>query len=249
VYAVGHGVLAPGGRLIAAILACGEVAVLSHRSAAAWWGLLPSAASRVDVTTEAGRHRATGIRHHRARSLDAREITTHDDMPITTVARTLLDLAATVRGDRLERALAQAERLQLYDHAAITDVLARSNGHRGRGALAAATGRAPKWTRSKLEAQLLTLVREAGLPEPLVNEDVDAPDRGPCEADFHWPAHRVIVETDGYETHGTRAAFRDDRRRDAALQAVGWRVVRFAWEDVAYDPATVRRRLESMLRR
>jgi hypothetical protein len=116
-----------------------------------------------------------GIRLHRSRSLDARDTTTHEAIPITTIARTLLDLAATVPEGRLERALAQAERLQLYDHRAITDLLARSNGHRGKGALARATRQTPHLTRSELEVAFRKLVRRAGLPDPLGNFILDAP--------------------------------------------------------------------------
>jgi predicted transcriptional regulator of viral defense system len=134
-------VLRREGRWMAAVLACGEGAVLSHGSAAAHWELLGSAAAKIDVTARVSRERVEGIRLHRSRSLDARDTTNHQGIPITSVARTLLDLAATVRADRLERALAQAQRLQLYDHGAITDVLERSNGHRGKGVLAAATSR------------------------------------------------------------------------------------------------------------
>lgn len=248
VYAVGHPVLGRGGRPLAAVLACGVGAALSHRSAAAWWGLLPSAASRVDVSSHSGRHRLPGVRHHRCRTLDARDCTEHEGMPLTTVARTLLDLSAVVRADRLERAVAQAERLRLYDHRAVLDVLARADGHRGARALAAATSRPAAWTRNALEARFLELTWALGLPEPRVNAVIDVPDHGPCEVDFHWPTRRLVVETDGFETHGTRTAFRDDRRRDAALQAAGWRVVRFAWDDVTDEPATVSRRLAAALR-
>jgi very-short-patch-repair endonuclease len=182
---------------------------------------------------------------HRSRSLDAQDTTSHQGIPITTVPRTLLDLAATVRADRLERALAQAERLQLYDHRAITDLLARSNGHRGRTALAQATSREePKWTRSELEAWVLALVRDAGLPEPRVNESLAAPDHPHLVPDFYWPTHHLIVELDGWDTHHTRAAFEADRRRDAALQADGWRVVRFTWHE---PRATIQRRLQGLL--
>jgi predicted transcriptional regulator of viral defense system len=245
VYAVGHGVLGREGRWMAAVLACGEGAVLSHRSAASHWGLLSSAASLIDVTAPAGRHGRRGIRLHRSRSLDARDSTSHQGIAITSIARTLLDLAATVRADRLERALAQAERLQLYDHTAITDVIARANGHRGKGALTRATSREdPKWTRNELEAWFLNLVREAGLPEPMVNLSLAAPDHPRLIPDFCWPTHRLIVETDGWETHRTRAAFEADRRRDAALQADGWRVVRFTWHE---PHTTIQRRLTALL--
>jgi very-short-patch-repair endonuclease len=244
VYAVGHRVLRVEGRRLAAVLACGPGAVLSHSSAAAHWGLLHTAAARVDVTAPRGRHGARGIRLHRSRALDARDTTTHDGIPITTVARTLLDLAATTQPHRLERALAQADHLRVYDHRAITDVIDTANGHRGTVALARATAREPKLTKSDWEVRMLKLVREAELPEPLVNHPLDAPDYGYCELDFFWPAHNLIVETDGWETHGTRAAFDRDRAKDAALTAAGQRVLRFTWRA---EDATILRRLRAML--
>jgi predicted transcriptional regulator of viral defense system len=176
VYAVGHTVLRSEGRRLAAVLACGAGAVLSHRSAAAHWGLLPTGATRIDVTIpRTARAGDAKIRLHHSRSLIACDTTTHQGIPITSVARTLLDLAATVRADRLERALAQAEHLQLYDHIAIAELLARANGHRGRKALTEATALDPKLTRSEWEVRLLELVRAAALPEPLVNLALAAP--------------------------------------------------------------------------
>jgi hypothetical protein len=243
VYALGHGALGVEGRRLAAVLACGRGAVLSHRSAAAHWGLLRSEQTRLDVTTPRTRRAIPGIRLHRSRSLDARDTTNHQGIPITTIARTLLDLAATVREDRLERALAQAERLQLYDHRAITDVIGRNNGHRGKGVLARATAPEPKLTRSELEARFLALVRKAGLPEPDANSSLDAPDHPGLEPDFYWPSQGLVVETDGWKTHKTKAAFKSDRRKDAALTSAGYRVMRFTYEDVVYEPDTVVARL------
>jgi very-short-patch-repair endonuclease len=244
VYAVGHVALRVEGHRLAAVLACGPDAVLSHRTAAAHWGLLHTDQTRIDVTAPRGRHGAPGIRLHRSRSLDAQDTTSHEGIPITTIARTLLDLAATARPSELERALAQAERLQLYDHRAIEDVIARSNGHRGTQVLAQATTHEPRWTRNEWEAAFLQLLRNAAMPEPLVNDTFHAPDHGHCEPDYHWPTHRVIVETDGWETHGTRAAFRSDRAKDAALTVSGYRVLRFT-KDV--EPELVVRRLRALL--
>jgi predicted transcriptional regulator of viral defense system len=244
VYAVGHTQLGVEGRRLAAVLACGPGAVLSHRSAASHWGLLRTDQTRTDVTAPRGRHGAPGIRLHRSRSLDALDTTNHEGMPITTVSRTLLDIAAQARDGELERALAQAERLQLYDHRAITAVIARSNGHRGSTVLARATTREAKWTRNEWEAEFLTLIRKAGLPEPLTNDALHAADHGHCEPDYHWPTHQVIVETDGFETHGTRAAFRSDRAKDAALTASGYRVLRFTRDD---DPELAIRRIRAVL--
>jgi len=239
VYAVGHAHLGRQARRLAAVLACGEGAVLSHRSAASHWGLLQTDQARVDVTARRGRREVEGIRLHWSRSLNARDTTIHHGIPLTSVARTLLDLAATVRPDRLERALAQAERLQLYDHAAIADVLSRSNGHRGRAVLTRATAQEPKLTRSELEVMFLRLVRQAGLPEPESNLPLAALDQLAPEVDFYWPAYRLVVETDGWESHGTRAAFKRDRRKDAALVASGWRVMRFTYDDVVREGPTV----------
>jgi very-short-patch-repair endonuclease len=244
VYAVGHAVLRREGRWQAAVLACGEGAVLSHVSAATHWGLLQTGASLIDVTARRARHGTAGIRLHRSRSLIARDCTNHQGIPTTTVPRTLLDLAATLPAHRLERALAQAERLQLYDHRAIEDVITTANGHRGRALLAHATAREPKLTRSELEAWFLNLIREIELPEPAVNVTLTAPDHPRLEVDFCWPSHRLIVELDGWETHRTRAAFEDDRRRDAALQAIGWRVLRFTWRE---NRATIQRRLQALM--
>jgi predicted transcriptional regulator of viral defense system len=159
VYSVGHTALRAEGHRLAAVLACGPRAVLSHRSAAAHWGLLRTDQTRIDVTAPRGRHGAPGIRLHRSRSLDAQDTTHHQGIPVTTVSRTLLDLASTARASELERALAQAERLQLYDHAATTDVIARNNGHRGTRVLAQATTSKPKWTRNEWEAEFLALIR------------------------------------------------------------------------------------------
>jgi uncharacterized protein DUF559/putative AbiEi antitoxin of type IV toxin-antitoxin system len=245
VYALGHAALRREGRWLAAVLACGPGAVLSHRSAAAHWGLVATAATRIDVTAPASRHGTDGVRLHRSRSLGAQDTTSHQGIPVTTIPRTLLDLAATAQSQHLERALAQAQRLQLYDHAAIADVIARSNGHRGKGVLAAATAREdPKWTRSEYEAWFLALVREAGLPEPLVNFSLTAPDHPRLEVDFYWPTHRLIVETDGWETHRTRAAFEADRARDAALTAAGYKVLRFTWHT---GSEVIQRRLWSLM--
>ena len=246
VYAVGHTALRPEGHRLAAVLACGPGAVLSHRTAAAHWGLLRTDQTRIDVTAPRGRHGAPGIRLHRSRSLDAHDTTRHEGIPITTVHRTLLDLAATARPSELERALAQSERLRLYDHRATTDVIARANGHRGTQVLAQATSRKPKWTQNEWEAEFLNLIRQAGLPEPETNDAFHVPDHGLCEPDFHWPQHHVIVETDGFETHGTRQAFRNDRAKDAALTAAGHSILRFTRDD---EPALALRRLRAVLAR
>jgi very-short-patch-repair endonuclease len=110
--------------------------------------------------------------------------------------------------------------------------------------LAQATAHEPKFTRSELEAWFLQLVRDAGLEEPEVNLSLTAPDHPRLEVDFCWPSHRLIVELDGWESHRTRAAFEADPRKDAALQAIGWQVVRFTWRE---NPTTIRRRLGALM--
>jgi hypothetical protein len=201
VYAVGHRTLRVEGRRLAAVLACGRGAVLSHRTAAAHWGLLATDQVGIDVTAPRSRQGIPGIRLHSSRSLDAQDTTNHQGIPITTVHRTLLDLASTARPAELERALAQAMHLQLYDQRAIDDVIARSNGHRGTGRLDAATRQPMQVTMSEWEDRMLRLVRRARLPEPVCNEPLYVPDHGEVKPDFHWPAHDLIVETDGWESH------------------------------------------------
>lgn len=246
VYALGHSALERRGRWLAAVLACGPGAGLSHVTGAAHRGLLHTSQALIDVTGPRSRTGGTGIRLHRSRSLDARDITSHDGIPVTTVARTLLDLAGTVSAGRLERAFAQSLHLRIYDHRAVTELLARANGHRGRRALTELTALEPKLTRSDWELRMLKLIRDAGLPEPLVNHALVAQDYGHCEVDFYWPAHELIVETDSWSAHGTRAIFETDRARDAALQAVGYRVVRFTWRT---DDSTILRRLRALIAR
>jgi very-short-patch-repair endonuclease len=247
VYAVGGAVLPREGRWLAAVLACGEGAVLSHLSAAVHWNLLSYDAPQPEVTALASRQGVPGIRLHRSRSLDAQDTTNHQGIPTTTVDRTLLDIAAHVPEHHLERALAQAERLQLYDHRAIEDVIKRSNGHRGTKRLTQAIADDPQFTRSELEARMRRLVREHALPQPRFNHTLDAPDHPHLEVDCYFPTHRLVVETDGWDTHRTRQAFEDDRAKDAALTAAGYTVVRFTWRQLRYDPQTVAERLIAIM--
>ena len=216
VYAVGGAVLPREGRWLAAVLASGQGAVLCHLSAAVHWNLLQYDAPRPEVTAPASRRRVAGIRLHRSRFLDARDTTSHEGIPTTTVHRTLLDLAADAPEHHLERALAQAERLQLYDHTAIHDAIARANGHRGTKRLAQAIAADPQWTRSELERRMRKLAHNHGLPRPISNHTLDAPDHPGLEADFYFPGYDLVVETDGWDTHQTRQAFEDDRAKDAA---------------------------------
>jgi predicted transcriptional regulator of viral defense system len=245
VYAIGGAALPREGRGLAAVLACGDGAVLSHVSAAVHWGLLTYDPPQPHVTAPASKAGAPGIRLHRTRSLDASDTTTHRGIPITTLARTLLDLAATAPRNHLEHALGQALRNELYDQRAIRDVLQRHRGRRGTKALLRATGDDPAFTRSALERRFLTLCRRAGLPRPLVNHTLTALDHEPYEVDFFFPAHRLVVEIDGWRDHGTRVAFERDRAKDAALVAAGYAVLRFTKRQIAEDPDTVAERVRA----
>ena len=248
VYAVGGAVLPREGRWLAAVLACGQAAVLSHVSAAVHWNLLQYEPARPEVTAPASRKGAPGIRLHRSHSLDAQDTTNHQGIPTTTVHRTLLDIAAHVPRHHLERALAQAERLQLYDHRALTETIARANGHRGTRTLSTAIQNDPQFTRGDLEALMNKLARDHGLPQPNSNYALDVPDHPGLEADFYFPVYRLVIETDGWDTHRTRHAFESDRAKDAALTAAGYTVVRFTYRQLSDDPDTVADRIKAILK-
>ena len=175
---------------MAAVLACGPGAVLFGRSAAACLGLLPYASATIHVVTERKLRRQGLIHPHRARSLDARDITSVHGIPTTTIPRTALDLAATEPTDRVERLLAQADRLQLYDQHALESVIERNPGHHGAGALTALIAAVPVLTRSELEAMLLTLARDEGIEDPIGDHPIHLPRTGPITVDFYFPSAR-----------------------------------------------------------
>jgi predicted transcriptional regulator of viral defense system len=225
VYAVGHRRLTGRGHWIAAVLAAGPRAVLSHRSAAALWDLRARERGRPEVSTPLWCRRP-GIAVHRPR-LEPDEITEVDGIPVTTVARTLFDLAAVLPRPQLERAIERAEALGHADNTPLDALLLRRRGRRGTAALRQARERGiePALTRSKLEDRFLTFLDAYGLARPEVNADLHLESRW-FEADFLWRDQRLIVELDGHQTHGTRAAFERDRERDRILQVHGWRIVR-----------------------
>lgn len=248
VYAVGHGVLRPEGRWLAAVLACGSRAVLSHRSAAALWDLRPATRSTIDVTAPRTRVGHPGVDLHLSRCLEPHHRTEHKRIPTTTVARTLVDLAGVLATTGIERTWHRAEMLDLLDVQAVQEALSCGRGRRGAGALRSllAEDRADCITRSELEERLLTLCREADLPLPAVNTRIDA-DATTYEVDFLWRAQRLVVETDGWGPHHTRDAFEADRRRDAALLVAGLRVVRFTWRQITREPGAVSATLRALL--
>lgn len=248
VFAVGHPLLGREGRFMAAVLACGPGAALSHRSAAALWGLRPSSRLAIEVSTPhgAGRRR-DGIDAHSGATLAARDVATVAAIACTSVARTLLDLADAVDRRGLERALERAEILRLVDMRELADVLDRANGRRGAGTLRGvlATTRAGRTlTRSALEERFLAICREASLPRPEVSAWLAEHD---VEADFLWRDAGLIVETDGRATHHTAQAFERDRRRDQRLAVAGWRVIRFTHRRVTEERAGVASTLAALL--
>jgi very-short-patch-repair endonuclease len=219
---------------MAAVLACGDTAVLSHHAAAALWGIRRPQDGPIDVTVLRGSARARrGVRVHRTRRLDKRDRTKREGIPVTSPARTVLDLAPLLTRSHLDRALEETQVLRLTTPKAIEAVLERTPGHPGAGALRVALNRQhdPSLTRSEAEARLLELIRKAELPPPLTNVRILG-----HEVDLVWPAARLIVEVDGFAFHSTRQAFERDRLRDAELQAAGYRVMRVTWRQVADTP-------------
>jgi hypothetical protein len=232
VYAVGHTIIDWRGRFLAAVLACGPGALLSHRSAAHLWGMRPTSTPRIDVTVP----RTSGVRSsgriavHRPRR--AAETVVRDGIPVTTPGRTLADLATALPRRQLEKAAEMAEALQLH--------IAVDRDHPGAKRLAEVLDGHDLGTdtRSGLEDEFLTLCDRYGIPRPRVNILVEG-----FLVDFCWPEER-LVETDG-RRHFTRAAFERDRARDALLTARDWRVMRFTRRQVCGDPVTVAARVIS----
>jgi very-short-patch-repair endonuclease len=238
VYAVGHRNVRAEGRRWAAILAYSPDGVLSHSTAGVAWGLLRSNAATIDVTVGlGGRSARPSIRLHRTRSLPADEVTTLDGLPITTPARTLLDLAAAGLSDRaLEAALDAADVTRVLDFKELRELVARHRGRRGTPSLDAQLSRygGPVDTRSRLERLVYELCDDHRLPRPLVNTVIQGKVR-----DFYWPHCRLVVEADSYRWHRSPSALNDDRERDVLLTLAGYRVLRFTWEQVTERPRYV----------
>lgn len=251
VFAVGHANLTRDGRFMAATLACGPGAALSHRAAGAKWDLGLRGRPSVDVTAPGSRgRRRPGIRVHSAATLAAHDVDAIDAIPCTTLARTLLDVADEATRREVERACDRAETLRLLDMTAIDDVLVRANGRRGATLLSAVLSEhrvGSTLTRNELEERFLAICRDVELAPDSVNAWIAYPDGGGAEADFLWRAQRLIVEVDGRDVHTTRRAFEADRRRDQRLMLLGWRVVRFTWRQVMFEPAYVAATLRAFL--
>jgi very-short-patch-repair endonuclease len=221
VYAVGHSGLSDKGRWMAAVLACGDGAVLSHRSAAELWELLPPRKGPVHVTVPipGGRKKRDGIHLHRSPSLPDNAMTCCDGIGVTTPARTLADLRRTVAPALFRRALRQAE----YRGLEIGDVPSDRS-------------------RSELERAFLRICRRHRLPIPEVNVEL-----GRYTVDFLWRRQRLVVETDGYAAHRGRQAFEDDRARELELHALGYRLRRFTDTQVEHQPRAVANAIKGAL--
>ncbi|MEX2284216.1 MAG: DUF559 domain-containing protein [Gemmatimonadota bacterium] len=247
VYRVGP-LVAPRSCELAAVLACGPHALLSHRNAGTLWQLLPADAETapIDVSVSRGnRGRRPNIRMHRV-SLSADDDTNLEGIPVTSVRRTILDLAALLGGRDLERALAQAERLHRLDRSTLRSMATSHAGRPGapvlRGLLQNEAG--PALTRSEAEERFLGLIRKAQLPAPETNVQL-----GEYEVDFLWRREQLVVEVDGFAFQSSRQNFETDRRRDARLTARGLSVMRVTWRQVVHEPeAMVARLAQSLVR-
>lgn len=244
VYAVGHTNLSPSGHCLAAVLASGPRALLSHYSASWLWGLSRTPPIPVHVTTPVQRGKRPRIRLHRSRTLIPIDRGLEQNIPVTSVARTLLDQAALVDERRLGKLLKRAEELKLFDLTAAHDVLERNRGHRGRKPLQRALilYEPPPFTRSEFEALFYEAVVADGLPVPRVNFNVAG-----MELDLYWPGHRFAVELDLYETHGTRDSFEEDRIRREGLLLHGIEAINVTGTRFAREPTVVLARLRALL--
>jgi hypothetical protein len=253
VYAlVPESLLTRDGRWMAAVLACGDGAVLSHRSAAALHGIRRTDRANAEVIAvgRSARKRA-GIDIHRSTTLSPADTSIVNGIPCTTVARTLLDLAAVLPRRPVERAFDQAEMEGVLDLPAILEQLRRNPNHRGgltvRGILAEHyIGKTP--TANELEEAFFAICRRAEMPLPEVNQWVDLGDgEPPIKADFLWRRQRVIIETDGDRFHGTHQARERDPRRDQRALLAGWRTVRTTWRQVIHRPHELEATLPALL--
>jgi very-short-patch-repair endonuclease len=246
VYAVGHAQLRREGRWLAAVLAVGPGAALSHRSAATLLGIRDSDGA-VDVTTTR-RVRTRGVVVHHTTTLDTSDVTSRGGIPVTTVARTLVDLAALLPPDRLAKLIREADRAGRLGGAVLRTARDRIEGRRDAGAkaLRAAIAEherlATSLTLSELEDRFLALLDAERLPRPLTNHRIEG-----MRVDAAWPRERLAVELDGWAYHHDRGAFQTDRARDVALVRAGWTVARFTHADVIDRPAHVADALRELL--
>lgn len=249
VYAVGHARLEQRSRWMAAVLAVGPGAVLSHRSAAALWGLLPVYAIEPEVTCPRRVRPGPGLHVHES-SWVPDEASVVDAIPVTSISRTLLDLAACVNERQLEQAFNEVEVRGLTDRRSVPELLARHPRRAGANAIKAMFATEARFrgvTRKELERRFATLLASTDLPLPRRNASIVVTGRH-FEADCLWVEQQLIVELDGRATHGTTRAFERDRERDRLLVAEGWRVMRVTWRQLHRTPGAVLADLRRALR-
>jgi very-short-patch-repair endonuclease len=245
VYAVGHRDVSPLGRFLAAVLAVGEGAVLSHISAAILWGFWPRAAHQVlvDVSVARNVRPRAGIRLRKRRALPSKDTTRRAGIPVTTPARTALDLAATLSSDRLlARTVHEAQVQRCVNQRQLAAQVARDPCHRGTRRVARLISPGPVPTRSDLEDRTLEFLDRHGFPRPQTNVLLAG-----AEVDFLFEDAKLVVETDGGRFHGTAHARAADASKQAILEAAGYRVLRFTWDEVTRRPAQTAQRLRGAL--
>lgn len=238
VYLIGPAPPTPMARARAAALASGADAVVSHRSAACLFGLLPEISSDVDVTVP-GRNpgRRPGIRRHRVKELPRQDVTAMNGLRITTIARTICDLAATASARDVEQAFSEALYRRIVSLRALAVVLAREPARKGAPVVRALI-EDPRLTRSDRERLLLRLIEAAQLPKPLTNVVIHG-----YRVDVFWPSEGLVLEFDGWGAHGHRLAFESDRKRDQVLLAAGIRVLRITDRQLEHEPIAVAARI------
>jgi hypothetical protein len=246
VYAVGHAGLSTHGRAMAAVLVFPETAILSHYSAAWLWGLVPSPPQEVEVTVPARGNRRSGLRVHRVWSLAAEERAAYEGIPVTSVPRTLADLAATSSPRQLARVVDRAKRRGKLDLDAIDRCLGRRPASHGKELLTETLRlyRRPVFDRARSELLFLDSIADRGLTLPSINFFVAG-----YEVDAYWEEERFAVEVDGWETHGSREAFESDRLRQEDLKLAGIDSIRITAARIEREPAAVARRLKLLLGR
>ena len=248
VYAVGNPRLTREGRYMAAVLAAGDGAVLSHFAAADLHALRAAAPTEIDVTAPKKRRAQTGLRPHVA-SVPARERTTRGGVPVTTPARTILDLATHLNARQLEDLMRRAEYARCGTCGLLAESLIRRPNRRGNGVLRVALEGAQGGrgiTRSALERQFRALLRRHGIRPPQHNAAVHLAHVS-YEVDCLWPDAKLVVELDGRGAHLTAAAFEVDRMRDADLAVAGYRVIRITWRRLRESAAEIVEQLAALL--
>ncbi|MCW3065137.1 MAG: hypothetical protein JWN32_2309 [Solirubrobacterales bacterium] len=243
VYAVGHVALSRQGWWTAALRACGQGSALAFGSAAAAWGLHNGEILPVEVVVvgQTGR-KQRNLLVHRQR-LTPTVTLLLDGLRVTVPARTIVDLAATSTPRELRRIVERAQDLRRFHPEAIRACAPGRRGCKQLGNLVILTEPDNDKARSHLERLFLAAVRKARLPRPEVNARIAERRR-----DFVWPDQKLVVEVDGYQWHSTKEAKRRDHQRDRELTALGWRPVRFTFEDVAFEPGELTRELATLLR-